>query len=208
MYKKVSIVLFVLCAFGLQGTRLQAAVISFDPGAQSVGLGDPAMVDLRVSGLGDDILTGFEISVSFDDSILDFQSFDFGTGLDLFGLGINLEDVVPGGNIVTVAELSFDLDADLMIFQDNDFVLGTFTFDTLSVGTSPLDVSFASLSGEYDFFGVPKELGAVSQPGSITVTAPAVIPVPAAIWLFGSGIIGLIGFSKRREILSGDRKTS
>lgn len=28
---------------------------------------------------------------------------------------------------------------------------------------------------------------------------PAVVPVPAAVWLFGTGLIGLIGFSNRRK---------
>jgi hypothetical protein len=31
------------------------------------------------------------------------------------------------------------------------------------------------------------------------VTSPPAVPVPAAVWLFGTGIIGLIGFSRRRK---------
>jgi hypothetical protein len=27
------------------------------------------------------------------------------------------------------------------------------------------------------------------------------VPVPAAIWLFGTGLIGLVGFSKRRKAI-------
>ena len=30
--------------------------------------------------------------------------------------------------------------------------------------------------------------------------APTAVPVPAAVWLFGSGLIGLIRFAKRRRI--------
>jgi hypothetical protein len=29
--------------------------------------------------------------------------------------------------------------------------------------------------------------------------SPAVVPVPAAVWLFGSGLIGLLGIARRRE---------
>ena len=29
--------------------------------------------------------------------------------------------------------------------------------------------------------------------------APAVIPVPAALWLFGSGLLGLVGIAKRKK---------
>ena len=32
-----------------------------------------------------------------------------------------------------------------------------------------------------------------------TVIAPAAVPVPAAVWLFGSGLIGLVGVARRRK---------
>ncbi|MCK5092950.1 MAG: VPLPA-CTERM sorting domain-containing protein, partial [Gammaproteobacteria bacterium] len=28
----------------------------------------------------------------------------------------------------------------------------------------------------------------------------SVVPVPAAVWLFGSGLIGLVGFARRKKI--------
>jgi len=33
----------------------------------------------------------------------------------------------------------------------------------------------------------------------LNLTDPAVVPVPATVWLFGSGLLGLIGISKRRK---------
>lgn len=33
-----------------------------------------------------------------------------------------------------------------------------------------------------------------------TFSMQAVVPVPAAAWLFGSGAIGLLGFSKRSKV--------
>jgi hypothetical protein len=30
---------------------------------------------------------------------------------------------------------------------------------------------------------------------------PSAVPVPAAVWLFGTGILGLIGFSKRKAAM-------
>ena len=32
--------------------------------------------------------------------------------------------------------------------------------------------------------------------------APAVVPIPAAVWLFGSGLLGLVGVARRRRGLS------
>jgi len=34
---------------------------------------------------------------------------------------------------------------------------------------------------------------------SLTITAPSAVPVPAAAWLFGTALIGLVGFSKRKS---------
>jgi len=33
----------------------------------------------------------------------------------------------------------------------------------------------------------------------ITVSGPTVIPVPAAVWLFGSGLLGLVGIARRKK---------
>ncbi|MCZ6617620.1 MAG: PEP-CTERM sorting domain-containing protein [Gammaproteobacteria bacterium] len=173
----------------------QAVIISFEPGDQSISLGGSATVDLRVSGLGDEILTGFDLYVGFDDSILAFQSFTFGTGLDVFGFG-TLTDVLDFGGVVNVYELSFDFDDDLRDFQPDDFVLGTLTFVGLDFGTSALDIlqsplSFSSiLSGEYvldDLLGfeIASELQADLGSGSI------IVPEPGALVLLMSGLLGI-----------------
>jgi len=35
---------------------------------------------------------------------------------------------------------------------------------------------------------------------SAETTVAGVVPIPAAVWLFGSGLLGLIGFSKRKKV--------
>ena len=34
--------------------------------------------------------------------------------------------------------------------------------------------------------------------GTIASTAPSAVPVPAAAWLFGSGLLGLVGVARRK----------
>jgi len=43
-------------------------------------------------------------------------------------------------------------------------------------------------------FGTPGTAGSFIQP-----SAPAPVPIPAAIWLMGSGLLGLTGFSRRQK---------
>ncbi len=189
--------LFLLLSVGFSRPS-QAIVLSFDPSDQSVVLSDNASVDLRISGLGDDILTGLDVDVSFDDSILGFLSFTYGTGLDVFGFG-TINGTTIGAGVVNVFELSFDFDEDLMLLQPNDFVLGTFVFSTLSIGTSPLDITFALLSGQFVFdpdlgFEVATELSADVQSGSITV-----VPEPGALALAALALLSLLAHGHRRR---------
>ena len=46
------------------------------------------------------------------------------------------------------------------------------------------------------------DLGGVSSVKAFTATANgfAVVPVPAAVWLFGTGLIGLVGFARRKRV--------
>lgn len=45
----------------------------------------------------------------------------------------------------------------------------------------------------------PDQEPAWTGTGSITQGAPAEVPVPAAVWLFGSGLVGLAGIARRRK---------
>ena len=46
----------------------------------------------------------------------------------------------------------------------------------------------------------PFDQGVFTYPDDpLIVTLPAIIPVPAAIWLFGSGLLGLVGIARRKK---------
>lgn len=166
-----------------------ALTIGFAPASQTVPVGDPASVELRISGLGDasaPSLGVFDLSVSFDPTVLSFAGVSFGDPvlgdqLDPFGLGsITIFDAASAGS-VRLFELSLDLPADLDALQAGAFTLATLTFDTLQVGTSPLGLSVAALG---DAFG--KSLSADLASGVV-----AAVPEPQAGLLFLAGLLAV-----------------
>lgn len=200
--KKRILCLLVLLGLGMQA---HATLITFVPSDSNVGLGNSTSVDLVISGLGDEILTGFDLDVIFDDTLLSFDGFTFGTDcsgfscLDVFGLG-SLQDVIDYGfGVVNVFELSFDFDEDLFDFQPDTFVLGTFTFTGLEFGISALDIFVWELAGEYVFdedqgFFVASSVAADVQGGLIEV------PEPGTLLLFLSGLLSLALTQKNKIV--------
>ena len=71
----------------------------------------------------------------------------------------------------------------------NDY---TITLDENGNGTWSIDYSQIVCCG--NFTGVPFRMFLTGS-----VIAPSAIPVPAAVWLFGSGLIGLAGVARRRK---------
>lgn len=117
-------------------------------------------------------------------------SYGYDLMLDITGTG-NISNVGGGdaelGNIFGSGWRQFGGD---IYGESSSSVLG-FSFDfTADAG------SLLSISGTYtnsDFIDA-----AILSSNLATVSVSAV-PVPAAVWLFGSGLIGLIGFARRKK---------
>jgi hypothetical protein len=79
---------------------------------------------------------------------------------------------------------------------------GTIYVDILasanSLGSSLDDQStVGSFSIELSAYNYGQLNAAISTEGSAT----SVVPVPAAVWLFGSGLLGLVGIARRRQVV-------
>jgi len=176
-----------------------AITIGFEPVSQEVGVGDPASVNLVISGLGDysePSLGTFDLDIHFDPTILAFDSATFGDPvlgdqLDIWGLGLNpMGASITSPGVLDIWEVSLDTADDLNNFQAGSFTLATLTFSTLTVGTSPLEIIINSLG---DAYGNP--LSADVQSGNISP-----VPEPATFILIGFGLGG-IGILRRRKVI-------
>lgn len=76
------------------------------------------------------------------------------------------------------------------LLEYNVFVRGSGQFDMC--GSSGCGQTNASI-------GDPLSLSSEISPGSINSVPLSAVPVPAAVWLFSSGLIGLIGVARRKK---------
>lgn len=135
------------------------------------------------------VATGSDLSNVSAISITDVGA-NFGTGDIAFTTGAGV-----GG--VSVSLTSFDPVSNFISIDGWNLDLATLNIDDRT--SSTLDLSGTGiLSGSgFDPTNVTWTFSAQSLT-SYSMTATTVVPVPAAAWLFGSGLIGLAGIARRK----------
>jgi len=106
-----------------------------------------------------------------------------GTG----GVTANLSGSLPAGSFFSIEGWSFKLTS-LSIVDQNSGLLSLAGSGILSGNGKEATVAI------WDFSAT----GLNNYNMSVTAAGVAAVPVPAAIWLFGSGLIGLIGVVRRK----------
>lgn len=177
----------VSLAFGMT-SALAAPTISFVPVAGGV--------DVVVGNLGGDIVSAYDLDVSYDALVLTFTGFIFGSELgdpaaidpitllpsEFFGDAL---DSVPGG-LVDLWGLSFLSDASLFGLQDgNSVTLATLLFD----GGDFSSLAFVNWGPFNDVKGARNQ---VIIPGGQ-------IPEPASYGLVGLALLAA-GVARRRQV--------
>jgi hypothetical protein len=130
------------------GSPARAVVsLSLEPTPKLINVGDPASLDLVVSGLGNlsaPSLAGFDFDLTYNAAIVDAVSLTFGSFL---GLSAQFTDLSTAGAI-HLDEVSFESPTDLNNAQPDTFTLATLNFNGVAPGSSPIIFAFASLSDE------------------------------------------------------------
>ena len=198
------VLLRALLVLLMLGPKAGAAIsLEIAPSDQTVALGSQVTVDIVVSDPAGTLIGAYDFFVSYDPvvtsdpPVLALTGVNFGPSLG--GPTDSFQDVVEqsGSNSVNVAELSFV--SDLSALQDgtSSLLLFSLTFNTLRTGVSALGLTENILGVAGGFLG--DELGQPITLDAFGTAAVTVVPIPGALWLMGSGLLGLLGFSSRRQ---------
>ena len=187
--KIIASLAFVACT-----SVAQAATITVNPFSPTVNNGDVFNISIIGTdftvGSGGTIGGGF--SLAWDPGILTLQSFVLTfPGDQLFGQ--------PG--VVDLAAGTWT-NADVTSFNGTtlaNFEIATVTFLATNLGVSPTDVTIGLFDGGSPRLWADSD-GLIDVDPTFIGGSVTVVPVPAAVWLFGSGILGLIGVARRRNV--------
>ena len=125
---------------------------------------------------------------------------------------INYESGLQVGDVLSGTDLYHDINGNGV--QDaGEYLTDIGSATPYSDGLqSSVDPAFQSLQGPAPLAATSNSLGLIGGPfsgfrglvdigsgNSIHVTSVSYVPVPAAVWLFGSGLLGLIGVARRKK---------
>ena len=78
----------------------------------------------------------------------------------------------------------------------------TGTVPGFGISTVSIDLMFApnSIGTQNDILtAIVTDLSGNTANAQLSLTGTGVVPVPAAVWLFGSGLLGLVGMARRKK---------
>ena len=164
-----------------------AATVTLTPSADLLGIGDVFSVTVSVSDFPE--TAGVTSRVLFDETVVHF------TGMRL-AVGSPLDFILPpfgDGNTSGITDLFTVLAPFSGALPSGNFDAFIIDFITVAGGETEIALLGDPLGWvQLDFTYVPD---LISINANVAVSD---VPVPAAAWLFGSGLIGLVGMARRK----------
>ena len=193
-YNQLKVLLVSTSAFvffiGFSGNSY-AAVVSFDTDMLTVSPGDN--FTLTVQGSDFPGIMGGGLNFDFDSSILQINQVTINQSVFEFYIGNGIEE----GELDHASGMLSNTAFNTFAGAAGNFDIMTIYFTALAEGTSQLSISESSIWVFSDIYGNAIGGDITYASADISVTA---VPLPGALWLFGSGLLVLFKV-KRRAVL-------
>jgi hypothetical protein len=145
----------------VSGVQAAPVVLSLSPSASSQLVGGTFSLDVKISGLGSEIVSVFDLNVYFNPAQLKAVSYSLGAGLGGSWTDFGTDPAAPGApinsfDLFALSNLVDPLDPgtdDLLAAQqvDGSFVMMTLNFEAVGAGVS--QVGFGTGTNERDLVG-------------------------------------------------------
>jgi Cohesin domain len=167
-----------------------ATTVSIEPTSNAFSVGDTFSLNIIVSDVVD--LYGFQFDIGFSPSVVSATGITEGAFLSSGGSTF----FIPGDidNVLGTISLTGDTLLSLSPGVDGGGILATVTFQALTAGSSPVDLSNIILLDS----GL-SEISTSPQNGMVNVNGNNTVPSPGSLFLFMTGLAGLF-LSKRARI--------
>ena len=177
-----------------------AIALTFTPSSSHINVGDVVVIDASVTGLGNEILSAFDLNFVYNPAVLDWTLIQY-FGAELGNAAGASTNGLPPGNL-GFNDASFDSDATLAANQADSFVLFRFTLSGLADGATTLTLG-PSLDFDRNLVGLNfASLNAAIGSACIAVgTGNCTVPEPASYGLVGAALLaaGWAGRTRRRN---------
>ena len=184
----------LVAIIALTAGAAQAVRIDFAPDVQSAPLLDTISVDIVVSELGGNIVSGYGLGVLYDASVLQATSASSSGAL---GVSFPFFDIATLG-FVDLFEVSLFDDLTLLLLQGGDsIVLATIEFLVIGAGASALE--FDLTFPQYEIVGSGLASLSVDAGSGLVNPGSAPVPEPNSGLLFAAGFLVAGSVATRRR---------
>lgn len=177
----------------LASSVASAAAITLDPSALTVTTGDTFTLTVGATDLPVDTLGG-SVRLVWDPTLIELSA-GANIGPTIFNAGLD----GFSSTMLNVSGSTLDVDVITLSSPQNPTRLFSVDFTVIGTVSANTDISVGAAIDPNAFGWLTTTLGDIpmdySATTSITVSA---VPVPPAVWLFGSGLLGLVGVARRR----------
>jgi hypothetical protein len=194
-----------LAAGALLAAPASAAItVGFTPSSTHIDIGDSVVIDMSISGLGDEILSAFDVNAVWDSSIARYTVATL--FCNQFGANpICVWDTLLQGNLGGQSS-STQPDDDIAAIQPNSFLVARFTLQGVADGVTTLTLG-PSVDFERNFVGLDFTTLDVSVGSACIAVGTGSCgggndaPEPASFGLAGVALLaaGWAGRSRRRS---------